>query len=145
MPSVTIADIDERVRHLPPNTLIVVDDVVSYVLERDLAKILLDADSDARATMLASERESEAARGDAAIPCQEAPAKPRRVSAPPRKTLRLCAFASKQPAFWQGMGARRRERRLLHIGRHIHKIRIEAINSEAKIYILMISLQLHLI
>jgi hypothetical protein len=55
MPSVTIADIDERLRRLPPDKLIVVYDFVSYLLERDLADLLLDADTDARATMLASE------------------------------------------------------------------------------------------
>lgn len=55
MPSVTIAEIDERLRHLPPDKLIVVYDFVSYLLERDLADLLLDADTDARATMLASE------------------------------------------------------------------------------------------
>ena len=55
MPPVTIAEIDERLRHLPPEKLIVVYDFVSYLLERDLADLLLDADTDARATMLASE------------------------------------------------------------------------------------------
>ena len=55
MPPVTIAEIDERLRHLPPDKLIVVYDFVSYLLERDLADLLLDADTDARATMLASE------------------------------------------------------------------------------------------
>ena len=55
MPPVTIAEIDERLRHLPPEKLIVVYDFVSYLLERDLADLLLDTDTDARATMLASE------------------------------------------------------------------------------------------
>src|SRR5436190_15168451 len=55
MEAVTIAEIDERLRHLPPDKLIVVYDFVSYLLERDLADLLLDADTDARATMLASE------------------------------------------------------------------------------------------
>ena len=55
MASVTITDIDERLRHLPPEKLIVVYDFVSYLLERDLADLLTDADTDARATMLASE------------------------------------------------------------------------------------------
>jgi len=55
MPAVTIAEIDERLRHLPPDKLVVVYDFVSYLLERDLADLLMDADSDARATMLASE------------------------------------------------------------------------------------------
>jgi len=55
MPAVTIAEIDERLRHLPPDKLVVVYDFVSYLLERDLADLLMDVDTDARATMLASE------------------------------------------------------------------------------------------
>jgi hypothetical protein len=55
MSSVTIAEIHERLRHLPPDKLIVVYDFVSYLLERDLADLLLDADTDAQAAMLASE------------------------------------------------------------------------------------------
>jgi hypothetical protein len=55
MGSVTITDIDERLRRLPPEKLIVVYDFVSYLLERDLADLLTDADTDSRATMLASE------------------------------------------------------------------------------------------
>jgi hypothetical protein len=55
MPAVTIAEIDERLRHLPPDKLVVVYDFVSYLLERDLADLLMDTDTDARATMLASE------------------------------------------------------------------------------------------
>jgi hypothetical protein len=53
--SVTLADIQERLRQLPPDKLTVVYDFVSYLLERDLADVLLDADPDARATMFASE------------------------------------------------------------------------------------------
>jgi hypothetical protein len=55
MPSVTISEIDERLRHLPPDKLIVVYDFVSYLLERDLTDLLIDTDTDALATMLASE------------------------------------------------------------------------------------------
>ena len=55
MASVTITDIDERLRHLPPEKLVVVYDFVSYLLERDLAELLTDADPDSLATMLASE------------------------------------------------------------------------------------------
>lgn len=55
MTSVTLADIQERLRQLPPDKLTVVYDFVSYLLERDLADVLLDADPDARATMFASE------------------------------------------------------------------------------------------
>ena len=50
-----IAEIDERLRKLPPDKLAVVYDFVSYLLERDLAELLMDSDSDARATMMASE------------------------------------------------------------------------------------------
>lgn len=55
MTAVTITEIDERLRHLPPEKLIVVYDFVSYLLERDLVELLTDADTDARAMMLASE------------------------------------------------------------------------------------------
>lgn len=55
MSSVTIAEIDERLRKLPPDKLVVVYDFVSYLLERDLAERQMDIDSDARATMVASE------------------------------------------------------------------------------------------
>jgi hypothetical protein len=55
MPSVTIAEIDERLQHLPPEKLIVVYDFVSYLLERDLAGLLMDVDMDAYTTMLAYE------------------------------------------------------------------------------------------
>jgi hypothetical protein len=55
MTAVTIAEIDERLRHLSPDKLIVVYDFVSYLLERDLADLLLDADTNTRTTMLASE------------------------------------------------------------------------------------------
>lgn len=55
MPHVTIADIDERLRELPPEKLALVYDFVSYLLERDLKDLLLDGDTGARATMLASE------------------------------------------------------------------------------------------
>ncbi len=55
MASVTITEIDERLRRLSPDKLIVVYDFVSYLLERDLADLLTDANMDSRATMLASE------------------------------------------------------------------------------------------
>ena len=55
MASVTITNIDERLRQLPPEKLVVVYDFVSYLLERDLADLLTDADTDSLATMLASE------------------------------------------------------------------------------------------
>ncbi len=55
MSVVTIAEIDERLRHLPPDKLGVVYAFVAYLLERDRADRLMDADTDARAPMLASE------------------------------------------------------------------------------------------
>jgi len=55
MSPVTIAEIDERLRRLPPEKLVVVYDFISYLLERDLADLLMDADTNARAMMLASE------------------------------------------------------------------------------------------
>ena len=55
MESVTIAEIDERLRQLPPGKLPVVYDFVSYLLERDAADFLAADDSGARATMFASE------------------------------------------------------------------------------------------
>lgn len=55
MTHVTIAEIDQRLRQLPPEKLPVVYDFVSYLLERDVADLLAGDQSDARATMLASE------------------------------------------------------------------------------------------
>jgi hypothetical protein len=55
MRSVTIAEIDERLRRLRPEKLPVVYDFVSYLLERDAADLLAPDISDARATMWASE------------------------------------------------------------------------------------------
>ena len=55
MNAVTIQDIDERLRHLTPEKLIVVYDFVSYLLERDTAQMLTDSELSARQTMLASE------------------------------------------------------------------------------------------
>jgi len=55
MASVTITEIDERLRRLPPEKLPVVYDFVSYLLERDVADLPAADASDARATMLASE------------------------------------------------------------------------------------------
>ncbi len=54
MTFVTVDEIDERLRRLPPHKLTVVYDFVSYLLERDLADLLAD-EPDARATMFASE------------------------------------------------------------------------------------------
>jgi len=55
MASVTIAEIDARLRQLPPEKLPVVYDFVSYLLDRDVADLPAAADSSARATMFASE------------------------------------------------------------------------------------------
>ena len=55
MSSVTISDIDDRMRQLPPDKLAVVYDFVSYLLERDVTGLIADVESDARATMFASE------------------------------------------------------------------------------------------
>jgi hypothetical protein len=55
MASVTITEIDERLRRLPPEKLPVVYDFVSYLLEREVADLPAADASDARATMLASE------------------------------------------------------------------------------------------
>lgn len=55
MAFVTIAEIDERLRQLLPEKLPIVYDFVSYLLERDVADLLAPGDSNARATMLASE------------------------------------------------------------------------------------------
>lgn len=53
MPSVTITEIDERLRYLPPDKLIVVYDFVAYLLERGATGVLTDVD--ACDTLLASE------------------------------------------------------------------------------------------
>jgi hypothetical protein len=55
MAAVTIDEIDERLQRLPPEKLSVVYDFVSYLLERDLTELLIDSDTDSRATMLASQ------------------------------------------------------------------------------------------
>jgi hypothetical protein len=54
MTTITVADIDERLRRLPPEKLPVVYDFISYLLERDLADALLD-DPGPRATLFATE------------------------------------------------------------------------------------------
>jgi hypothetical protein len=53
--TITIQQIDERLRQLPPEKLAVVYDFVSDLLAHQLTPLLLEADSDARQTMLASE------------------------------------------------------------------------------------------
>jgi len=53
--TITIQQIDERLGQLPPEKLAVVYDFVSDLLARQLTPLLLETDSDARQTMLASE------------------------------------------------------------------------------------------
>jgi hypothetical protein len=55
MVSVTIAQIDEHLKKLPPDKLIVVYDFVSYLSERSKAQQLFDSPSEALQTMFASE------------------------------------------------------------------------------------------
>jgi hypothetical protein len=55
MVSITITEIDERLRYLTPEKLSIVYDFVSYLLERDLTDPLTETDTDSRATMLVSE------------------------------------------------------------------------------------------
>jgi len=53
---VTINDVEERLRHLPPEKLGVVFDFISCLLDREGAELFGTTDSDARQTMLASEQ-----------------------------------------------------------------------------------------
>jgi hypothetical protein len=55
MPPVTIAEIDQRLRQLPPGKLPVVYDFVSYLLERDVVDFLATGENGVHASMLASE------------------------------------------------------------------------------------------
>lgn len=55
METVTIPQINERLRQLSPDKLVVVYDFVSYLLERDLGQILRERASESYQTMLASE------------------------------------------------------------------------------------------
>ncbi len=70
MATVTIGEIDERLQRFPPEKLNVMYDFVSYLLERDLTELLMDSDTDSRATMLASQgvlsRDWDCAEEDAA-------------------------------------------------------------------------------
>ena len=52
---VTIDQIEERLRHLPPEKLGVVYDFISYLLDREGAELFEAVHSDARQTMMASE------------------------------------------------------------------------------------------
>jgi hypothetical protein len=55
METVTISQIEERLEKLSPERLRVVYDFVSYLVEREQARLELPTDSDAFQTMLASE------------------------------------------------------------------------------------------
>jgi hypothetical protein len=55
MMAVTLREIDERLRQLPPEKLAVVYDFISYLIERDVAALLTLAEPDAREAALASE------------------------------------------------------------------------------------------
>ena len=55
MPTVTIAEITERLRELPAEKLIVVYDFVSYLSEREPVEILRDTPTKAIEFMVASE------------------------------------------------------------------------------------------
>lgn len=55
MTAISIQQLDEQIRRLPPDKLVVVYDFVSYLLERELAQILTESASAARETMLLSE------------------------------------------------------------------------------------------
>ncbi len=53
---VTISQIEDRLRRLPPEKLRVVYDFISFLLDRDGAELLGTTDSDSFQTMLASEQ-----------------------------------------------------------------------------------------
>jgi hypothetical protein len=53
---VTLSQIEDRLRRLPPEKLGVVYDFISFLLDRDGAELLGTTDSDSFQTMLASEQ-----------------------------------------------------------------------------------------
>jgi hypothetical protein len=55
MTAVTLREIDERLRQLPPEKLAVVYDFISYLIERDTATLLTQPEADGRETALATE------------------------------------------------------------------------------------------
>lgn len=55
MQVVTVDQIDERLKMLPPEKLVVVYDFVSYLIERMTEQNLFDTPSEALQTMIASE------------------------------------------------------------------------------------------
>jgi hypothetical protein len=56
MPTITLPQLNERLKLLPPEKLAVVYDFVSYLSERELRLVLKDKPSEAYQTMLASEQ-----------------------------------------------------------------------------------------
>ena len=55
MQSVTISQIEERLKNLPPEKLAVVYDFVSYLMDRQMKQALAEAASEGYQTMRASE------------------------------------------------------------------------------------------
>ncbi len=55
MQSVTISQIEERLKNLPPEKLAVVYDFVSYLTDRQTKQALMEAASEGYQTMLASQ------------------------------------------------------------------------------------------
>ena len=55
MQSVTISQIEEHLKKLPPEKLAVVYDFVSYLIDREMKQLLIETASEGYQTMLASE------------------------------------------------------------------------------------------
>jgi hypothetical protein len=55
MQSVTISQIEERLRNLPPEKLAVVYDFVSYLMDREVRRAVMETPSEGYQTMLASQ------------------------------------------------------------------------------------------
>ena len=55
MTAVTLREIDERLRQLPPEKLAVVYDFISFLIERDAADLLAQVEPTVRESALASE------------------------------------------------------------------------------------------
>jgi hypothetical protein len=55
MQSVTISQIEERLKNLPPEKLAVVYDFVSYLMDREVRRAAMETPSEGYQTMLASQ------------------------------------------------------------------------------------------
>jgi len=55
MQSVTISQIEERLKNLPPEKLAVVYDFVSYLMDREVRRAVMETPSEGYQTMLASQ------------------------------------------------------------------------------------------